>query len=92
VLRYGFEVYNGKQDGSRAIHLESQANILQNGAVVVKGNVNKFDSDGAGKVPQISGAIMLNDKMAPGEYALEIAVRDTVSRQERRQLFAFQIN
>jgi hypothetical protein len=68
VLRYGFEVYNAG-GGSKGIHLESQANVLQNDKVVIQGEPVKFDSTDAA-VPRISGAVTLNEKIRPGEYVL----------------------
>jgi hypothetical protein len=94
VLRYGFEVYNAKPDPSKNVHLETVANIVQNGKVIIEGAPTKFDSTdaAAAALPRISGAVTLGDKLAAGDYALEITVRDTVSKQERRQRFAFQID
>jgi VWFA-related protein len=94
VLRYGFEVYNAKPDPSKNVHLETVANIVQNGKVIIEGSPTKFDStdDATAAGPRISGAVMLSDKLPAGDYALEITLRDTVSKQERKQRFAFQIN
>ncbi|HYJ91565.1 MAG TPA: VWA domain-containing protein [Pyrinomonadaceae bacterium] len=94
VLRYGFEVYDAKLDGTKNVRLEIQANILQSDKVVVQGNVNKFDTtDPASAVtPRVSGAMTLRDDIKPGEYALEINVTDTISKQTTKQLFPFSIN
>ncbi|MEP7077343.1 MAG: VWA domain-containing protein, partial [Acidobacteriota bacterium] len=93
VLRYGFEVYNNKRDSSQGSHLETQARILQNDKVVIEGNVNKFDApfqQGA-PGPRVSGAILLKDTLGPGDYVLQINVRDTLSKQSSTQLFRFEI-
>lgn len=88
VLRYGFEVYNaGSNKGS---HLETQAKILQNDKVIIQGEPSKFDSAEAAAA-RISGAITLTDKMQPGEYVLEVTVRDPSTKRETKQLFPFQI-
>jgi len=94
VLRYGFEVYNAKLDSSKNVHLETVADIVQNGKVIIEGTPTKFDSadTATASLPRISGAVTLGDKLPAGDYALEISVRDTVSKQERKQRFAFQIN
>jgi VWFA-related protein len=89
VLRYGFEVYNASV-GGRSVHLESQANILQNDKTIVRGEPIKYDSSD-GSVPRISGAVTLTDKIQPGEYILEVTVRDPASKRETKQVFPFQI-
>jgi len=93
VLRYGFEVYNAKADGSSPPQIETQAKILQNDRIVVQGNLVKFDASGQADRThiKISGAIMLNNDLPAGDYVLQIAVTDTVSKQVSTQLFSFQI-
>lgn len=89
VLRYGFEVYNAGS-GSKGVHLETQARILQNQNVIVQAEPIKFESSD-GSVPRISGAITLNDKLRPGEYVLEVTLRDPATKRETKQLFPFQL-
>jgi VWFA-related protein len=90
VLRYGFEVYNARSDGGKGASLEIEANILQDDKVIFQGNANKFES-AAGQLPRVSGALTLSDKLQPGEYALEVKVKDLVTKQQTKQLFPFQI-
>ena len=92
VLRYGFEAYNVRLDPKKNIHLEIQANILQNECAVIKGNLNNYDSADIASVPRVSGALTLRDDLKPGDYVLEINVTDTVSKQTTKQLFPFSIN
>jgi VWFA-related protein len=94
VLRYGFEVYNAKVDGSKNVHLETQAKITQNDRLIIKGNLNKFDTTDPSSAanPRVSGAMMLRDDLKPGEYVLELTVTDIVSKQATKQLFPFSIN
>jgi VWFA-related protein len=93
VLRYGFEVYNAKADGSANPKIETQARILQNNQVITQGNINKFDAANQPdkKHLKISGAIMLDGKLPGGDYALQIIVTDTASKQVSTQLFPFTI-
>jgi VWFA-related protein len=93
VLRYGFEVYNAKIEGTAPPQLVIQARILQNGRVVTQGNPNKFDASGQSdrKHLKVSGAITLKDDLAAGDYVLQVSVTDTVSKQVSSQLFAFEI-
>lgn len=93
VLRYGFEVYNAKTDGSAMPRLESQARILQNNAVVVAGNLHKIDASAqaAPKHVKVSGAIMLKDTLEPGDYVLQLIVIDRAGKQTAMQLLPFEI-
>lgn len=93
VLRYGFEVYNARHDGSQTSKLEIQARIMQNNKPMVEGNVNKFESvaQNAAPNPRVSGAILLKDTLQPGDYVLQINVRDTLTKQATTQLFPFEI-
>lgn len=92
VLRYGFETYNVRLDPKKNIRLQIQATILQDGKVVINGNVNGYESADLTNVPRVSGALTLRDDLKPGEYVLEIDVTDTVSKQTTKQLFPFSID
>lgn len=92
VLRYGFEVYNAKADGSMP-KLETQAKIFQNRSTIVEGNLNKVDVS-AQKDPQhvkVSGAIMLKDTLTPGDYVLQLTVFDRSGKQSAIQILPFEI-
>jgi VWFA-related protein len=93
VLRYGFEVYNAKAEGSSFPQITIQAKILQNDRVVTQGNANKFDPSGQTdkKHLKISGAIMLGDNLQPGDHVLQIVVTDTATKQISTQIFPFEI-
>jgi hypothetical protein len=93
VLRYGFEVYNAKGEAQSMPKLETQAQILQNNAVVVEGNVNKIDSSTQTdpKHVKVSGAIMLKDTLQPGDYLLKLTVFDRAAKQTATQIFPFEI-
>jgi VWFA-related protein len=92
VLRYGCEIYNAKMGSSQVPRLETQAKILYNDKVVIDGNVLKFDEAQANvPKPRISGAILLKDTLQPGDYVLQLTVRDTMSKQVAIELFPFEI-
>ena len=93
VLRYGFEVYNAKRNGSDPPQLETQAKILQNDHVVIQGNLNKFDASAQHNEAsqKVSGAIMLKDTLSAGDYVLQIIVIDTLTKKSASQLFPFEI-
>lgn len=93
VLRYGFEVYNAKSEGSQMPQLETQTRIVQNNRTVAEGNPMKFNP--AGQVDprhvRISGNMMLKDTLPAGDYALQVTVRDLNSKQTTTQIFPFEI-
>ena len=93
VLRYGFEVYNAKLDGSQMPQIETQTKIFQKNQAVVVGNVMKFNPAGQAdpRHLQISGNMMLKDTLEPGDYALQVTVRDLNSKQTSVQVFPFEI-
>lgn len=92
VLRYGFEVYNAKADGSNP-NLETQAKILQNNSVVVEGNLNKVEvtRQSDPKHVRVSGAIILKDTLQPGDYLLQLTVVDRGSKRTATQIMPFTI-
>jgi VWFA-related protein len=93
VLRYGYEVYNAKGDGVSSPQIETEAKILQNDRIAVAGKALKFDASGQSDRThlKISGAIMLNNGLQPGDYVLQIVVTDKASKQVSTQLFPFEI-
>jgi hypothetical protein len=93
VLRYGFEVYNAKIGKDLLPQIETQAKILQNDKVIVAGNPIKLDAKGQRSPDhlQVSGAILLNDKLPEGDYVLQIIAKDNASNQVSTQLFSFSI-
>lgn len=93
VLRYGYEVYNAKGDASQAPEIETQARIIHNNSVVVQGNVMKFNPAGQTDLKRLKvmGNMMLKETLKPGDYVLQIVVRDLRSHQMTTQLFPFEI-
>jgi VWFA-related protein len=93
VLRYGFEVYNARPSGDSMPKLETQAQILQNNAVVIEGNVNNVNLSNQTdpKHIRVSGAILLKDTLQPGDYLLKLTVIDRGGRQTATQILPFSI-
>ncbi|HEX6125843.1 MAG TPA: VWA domain-containing protein [Pyrinomonadaceae bacterium] len=93
VLRYGFEAYNAKAEGSALPKLETRARILQNNSVVIEGNLNKVDvsSQKDPRRVRVSGAILLKDTLQPGDYVLQLMTFDRAGKQTAMQLFPFEI-
>lgn len=93
VLRYGYEVYNARGDASQAPEIETQAKIIHNNSVAVQGNVMKFNPAGQPDLKRLKvmGNMMLKETLKPGDYVLQVVVRDMRSKQVTTQLFPFEI-
>lgn len=93
VLRYGLEVYNSKLDGDQTPNVETQARIFQNNRAVAEGNFVKLNAENQSdpKRLRVSGNMMLKDTLPPGDYALQVTVRDAASKQTSVQVFPFEI-
>jgi VWFA-related protein len=93
VLRYGYEVYNAKANGTSLPQLETETRILQNDKIAIAGKPVKFDATAQPDKThlKISGAMMLTDTLQPGDYVLQIIVTDKQSKQAATQLFPFEV-
>jgi VWFA-related protein len=93
VLRYGFEVYNAKAQGSDPPKLETRARILQNNSIIVDGNLNRVDVSNQRDAQRVkvSGAILLKDSLAEGDYVLQLLAYDRAGKQTAMQVLPFQI-
>ncbi len=78
VLRYGFEVYNAKLDSLKKPSLTMQARVFRDGKLLLDGREQAVDV--ASQVDterwKSAGAISLAQKMAPGDYILQVVIRD----------------
>ena len=93
VLRYGYEVYNARHNGSSMPRLEVQTRVLQNNKPVVAGNPIKFDAAGQSDPSRIriSGQVMLNSSLLPGDYLLQVVVRDAGANATAVETLPFEI-
>jgi VWFA-related protein len=93
ILRYGFEAYNLTLDQTSRPQIETQASVLQDGATVVEGKINRLDSRTLERRhdARVSGALTLTPDMAAGDYVFRVVVRDLIAGRESIQLLPFQI-
>ena len=78
-LVYTAYIYNAKEiKGSGKPNLETQVILYREGKVVFTGKRNSFQPAGfvEGKHLPLRGSLQLGSKIAPGEYAVQVAVRD----------------
>lgn len=78
-LVYGAYIYNARiEKASTQPNLETQVILLKDGKAVYTGPVTPFKPQNysAGKPLSLMGNMALSRKIAPGEYVLQVAVRD----------------
>ena len=78
-LIYAAYIYNAKEmKGGAKPNLETQVILYREGKVVFTGKRNSFQPAGfvEGKQLPLRGSLQLGSNIAPGEYAVQVAVRD----------------
>jgi hypothetical protein len=86
VLQYNYAVYNAKLDKSKRPQLEAQARLFRDGKVVFEGKfapLNVAAQLDFEKIP-INGALSLSPNMTPGDYVLQVIVRDALAKEKYR--------
>jgi VWFA-related protein len=83
VLRYEYLIYNAKTNPSQ---LQIQARLFRNGKIVVEGASSSFDTNGQTDLKRLEalGAITLGNNLAPGNYVLQLIVRDGLAKEKRQ--------
>lgn len=86
VLRYGFEIYNGKLGPSKQPALLAQVRVFRDGKLILDGKQTPPGLDGQTDFQRIKmvGAVALGDKMPPGDYILQIVVTDTLAKPKQQ--------
>jgi len=86
ILRYGFEVYNAKLDGSQKLNLTTQIRIFRDGKLIFEGKNAPFEL-----LEQIdlqkaksAGALRLGKEMVAGDYVLQVIVTENLAKEKRR--------
>ncbi|MGI8470095.1 MAG: VWA domain-containing protein [Pyrinomonadaceae bacterium] len=86
VLRYGYEVYNVKLDGSQKPQLSVQTRVFRDGKLLFEGKPAPINLEGQKDWQKIAsmGAVALGTEMQPGDYVLQIVVSDTAKNDKNR--------
>jgi VWFA-related protein len=86
ILRYGFEVYNAKLGSDRKPSLQSRIRVFLDGKLILDGKPVPVDLRGQTDLRTVivSGALSLGDKMAPGDYILQVIVTDGLAKKGRQ--------
>lgn len=86
ILRYGFEVYNAKLDATRKPALQSRIRVFLDGKLVLDGKPIPVDLTGQTDMQRVrfSGALSLSNRMLPGDYILQVIVKDTLAKAKQQ--------
>jgi len=86
ILRYGFEIYNAKQDASKRPNLTAQIRIFRDGKLLLGGRPTPVEIAGQTDLARIksSGAINLTSTMLSGDYILQIIITDNNAKAKRK--------
>ena len=76
-VSYELEIYDARQDGAGALHLESQVQLFHDGRLVPgqnTGAIRRVAQDSTRLA--MSGEFALSPDLAPGDYVLLVSVTD----------------
>lgn len=84
-LQYAYVIYNAKLAAAQP-QLETQLHIFQDGKLVLERKPLPFDTKGQADLERIyfNGAMALPPDMAPGNYVLQVIVRDKLAAENRQ--------
>lgn len=96
VLRYGFEVYNSRLDGSKKPALSTRVRVYRDGKLLLDGRDQAVDVSGQTDAERwkVSGAVSLAKQMEAGDYILQVIVTDALAKEKQRiatQFVQFQV-
>lgn len=86
TVQYEFVIYNAKLDtATNAPKLETQVRLLKDGKETYTGQVKPFKVLQTSDLKRIAagGALRLGPELVPGEYVLQVIVRDGLAREKQ---------
>jgi len=87
VVVYGFAIYNAKSEKATGKpQLQSQLRLFRNGQQVFVGRETVFDTSHQADLKRLnaSGALQLGSVLEPGEYQLQLVVKDPLAKEKHR--------
>ena len=93
-LAYSFNIYNAAPDeATRQPRLTRQIRVFRNGDLVIDGKEAPVETAAGGERSSIEtyGFLKLNPDIEPGEYFLQVIVRDAVAGKTASQWIDFEI-
>jgi hypothetical protein len=86
VLRYGYEIYNAKLNGSKQPQLQTKIRVFRDGTLVLDGKPTSFDLGGQTNLSHLRavGAVAIGLKLVPGDYILQVIVTDQLAKGKQQ--------
>jgi VWFA-related protein len=87
VIEYLFAIYNARFDkATNRAQLITQMRLFRDGKLIFTGKETNFDSANQTDRKRLTsgGAIQLGAELAPGEYVLQVVVKDMLASEEHR--------
>ncbi len=83
-LRYMVEIYNAKLDQTQKPQMQTQIRVFRDGKAVLKvpNKPLKIDEKTNLKRILLGGKLALGKELSPGEYILQIIVKDTLAKEK----------
>jgi VWFA-related protein len=83
-LRYIIEIYNAKLDGTKKPKIETQVRVFKDGKAVLNEKSKPLEINDKTNLIRIlfGGKLALKDELPPGEYILQIIVKDTLAKEK----------
>lgn len=83
-LRYALEIYNAKLDQTQKPNLQTQIRIFKDGKPILNNPLKAIDISEQKDMNRIlfGGKLSLGDELKPGEYILQIIVRDNLAKDK----------
>ena len=84
---YAYIIYNPRTDKStRQPQLQTQVRLFHDGEMVFNGEVKPFDLSQQKDPSRLfgGGRLLLGKELAPGEYAIQVIVSDSLARENQR--------
>ncbi len=84
ILQYGYEVYQAALDASKRPKVNTRVRMFRNGELVFEGEPKLIDLTGQPDLKRLksSGALSLAEQLEPGEYVLQIVVKDEAAKDK----------
>lgn len=83
-LRYILEIYNAKQDSANKPKIFTQTRVFRDGNLVLNGQPKLLDINDQKNLNRLlfGGKLELGDKLKPGEYILQIIIKDDITKDK----------
>jgi hypothetical protein len=86
-IMYGYQILNAQEDSAKKPELEVQTRLFKDGEQIYEGKPTPLPSGGPQPDPKHmigGGRLKLGDKIAPGDYVLQVIVTDKLAKEKYR--------